>query len=276
VDTEDEPRSIQGALVRMQAALSSMLVHIVLIIVLIIVLGLMFVETKVPASSQLEVTQTIAEELPPVETLVKQIEQTDHLPTVSLDAFNLVSEAPSNAPLTLAEGATTMPLEIGEPGTTSTDLSGELLASSATGGIGGELGGAFEERLGRAGAQTGVVQVSLVWDNENDLDIHVVSPLKEHIFFAMRRAPSGGHLDVDMNSDVSRLTQEPVENIYWSTSRAPRGIYRVYVHFYSRHDEKQDATAFRCAVKIGNDIKTIVGKVSTKDNDYLVGTFNRR
>lgn len=46
----------------------------------------------------------------------------------------------------------------------------------------------FKERLTRVGAKSGDVQVSLIWHNVNDLDLHVVTPSGEHIFFSVRSA----------------------------------------------------------------------------------------
>lgn len=77
----------------------------------------------------------------------------------------------------------------------------------------------FAQRLEKAGAKSGDVQITLIWFNRNDLDLHCVDPMKEHIFFGHRRSRSGGELDVDMN--VTGESTRPVENIYWPKGRAP-------------------------------------------------------
>ena len=70
---------------------------------------------------------------------------------------------------------------------------------------------AFSERLEREGAKRGSVQISLLWNNWNDLDLHVITPSGEHIFHDNRKSACGGELDLDMNFKPTSKT--PVENI---------------------------------------------------------------
>ena len=53
----------------------------------------------------------------------------------------------------------------------------------------------LEDRLRRAGAQSGDVQISLAWNNGNDIDLHVETPGGEKIFFQsaciVLRRPTG-------------------------------------------------------------------------------------
>jgi hypothetical protein len=112
----------------------------------------------------------------------------------------------------------------------------------------------FSQRLQQAGARSGDVQISLEWKNKNDLDLHVFDPFGEEIYYRHRKSQSGGQLDVDMNlvrlvngkefpEDIERLTDRPVENVYWPERGAPRGLYRVEVAHYARHGGI-DPTAF--------------------------------
>jgi hypothetical protein len=58
----------------------------------------------------------------------------------------------------------------------------------------------LQNRLDREHAKTGDLQVSLMWNNRNDLDLHCIGPDGERIFHDFRKSRTGGELDVDMNA----------------------------------------------------------------------------
>ena len=104
-------------------------------------------------------------------------------------------------------------------------------------------------RLRREGAKTGDVQVSLMWNNYNDIDLHVDCPSGERIFFGHNRSACKGELDVDMNAS-GRESNKPVENIYWPEGGAPPGRYRVFVHHYANHGDP-DPTEWTVSIQVG-------------------------
>jgi hypothetical protein len=94
---------------------------------------------------------------------------------------------------------------------------------------------ALERRLGEVSAKGGDIQISLSWQNFNDLDLHCIDPAKQEICFSNRRSAStGGELDIDQNAHQPFNTS-PVENIYWPYGGAPPGLYRVFVVYYAQH-----------------------------------------
>ena len=78
----------------------------------------------------------------------------------------------------------------------------------------------LNERLEREGGKSGAVQVSLAWDDYNDLDLHLFCPSGERIYFNNKESECGGELDVDMN--VKPVSDNAVENVVWQEN-PPKG-----------------------------------------------------
>jgi hypothetical protein len=77
---------------------------------------------------------------------------------------------------------------------------------------------------------TGKVQVSVTWDKESDVDLHLVEPGGDEIYYGNDVATSGGTLDLDSNAacDIDGVKNE---NITYTTD-PPRGTYTVRVDYY--------------------------------------------
>jgi hypothetical protein len=130
----------------------------------------------------------------------------------------------------------------------------------------------FAKRLEReSGQQFGDVRVSLLWNNFNDLDLHLIDPADEHIFFQHRKSASGGELDVDEN--VQPTTDEPVENVYWPRGGAPDGRYRIFVVHYEHHARSPNRTPFQVNALIEGRQQTFEGVISHGDEPQLVHEF---
>ena len=126
-------------------------------------------------------------------------------------------------------------------------------------------------RLERAGAKQGDIQISLAWNNRNDLDLWCVDPNNEKIFYGHNVVRSGGELDVDRNAHLP-YDPEPIEHIYWPAGRAPAGRYKVYVDFYDRHSP-EDATPYRLEVYIRGQVHRVSGIIERRDPTRLAYTF---
>jgi Ca-activated chloride channel family protein len=111
-------------------------------------------------------------------------------------------------------------------------------------------------RLRGAGAKSGDVRVSLLWNNFNDLDLHVIDPFGEEIFYGRKRSQSLGELDVDMNAS-GRQSEKPVENIYWPLGKAPAGHYRVRVKMYANREHRN--TPFSVEVLNKSEVSAFEG-----------------
>ena len=131
----------------------------------------------------------------------------------------------------------------------------------------------LQARLAREGAQSSDVQISLMWNNYNDLDLHVVCPSGERIHGGNKKSGCGGELDVDAN--VRAETRKPVENVFWKDGSAPAGKYQVYVHYYKKHNKRRskDPTKFQIIANQGGDPQEFNGELSMGDPIMLVTEF---
>lgn len=91
----------------------------------------------------------------------------------------------------------------------------------------------IKKRVENAGGryENNEIRASLIWGSYTDLDLHVMTPIGEHISFAKLEDSLGGKLDIDMNAN-GVMSSEPVENVRW-VNNAPEGRYVIFVHNYT-------------------------------------------
>ena len=126
-------------------------------------------------------------------------------------------------------------------------------------------------RVSQAGGASGDPQITLVWDNTNDLDIHCVTPAGDEIYYNNPEA-DGGVLDVDRNAFTSDLTSTPVENIVWQPGTAPSGHYTVSVVYYAQHDD-QLATPYTVRVIVNGQEHVFTSTATTVDDRQNIYDF---
>ncbi len=131
--------------------------------------------------------------------------------------------------------------------------SGSGRGSGTGDGVGADIAG----RVEAAGGKGGTFQISIAWDNRNDLDLHVVGPGDDRIFYGNRKGQTGGELDVDMN--VEPTEDRPVENVTWVDRKPPDGEYEVIVHFYRQHPRQPRRCPFTVRLKVGDDVRLLSG-----------------
>lgn len=131
----------------------------------------------------------------------------------------------------------------------------------------------MDERLEREGGASGEVQISLAWDDYNDLDLHLFCPSGERIYFNNKKSECGGVLDVDMN--VRPVSKTPVENVVWRQN-APLGTYKVGVHFYKHHRKRRTKRhcKFRLRVVTHGQTKEYLGSIKYGQAMQMVTSFS--
>jgi len=98
---------------------------------------------------------------------------------------------------------------------------------------------------------SGDVQVTLIWDTDSDMDLHVVDPDGFEIYFVATESSSGGLLDVD-DIPSSGDTGPHVENIFWPTGGAPPGTYSAWVRHYD--SLAGGPSTFTLEVRVGGEV----------------------
>ena len=102
---------------------------------------------------------------------------------------------------------------------------------------------------------TGNVQVSVSWDAPSDVDLHVVEPNGNDIYYGNPVSSTGGQLDVDSNAGCS-IDGRQIENIRWS-GPAPAGTYTVRVDYWDACGVAR--TNYLVTVKNGASTQTFSG-----------------
>ncbi|MFH1322083.1 MAG: OmpA family protein [Bacteroidota bacterium] len=171
----------------------------------------------------------------------------------------------------------------------------------------------LNRRLKREGAKAGVIQLTLMWNNYNDLDLRCITPNGEKIWYKNRTGDSGSDLDVDMNNTYGgridenidgtvpveketsvqrvksihkkKVSIKPIEHIYWPAGKIPSGKYKVYVVHYMNYQEQlkgnkvefcEDPTEYTLRVEINGKYHDFSGKLTySKDKpEHLVYEFD--
>lgn len=118
----------------------------------------------------------------------------------------------------------------------------------------GGLTDSIKEHVKKAGGRVdGFFRISLSWTNDDDLDLHCLTPERKTIYYGDKH-PNGtkGQLDVDMISGGT--PQKPcVENIYWINQRdMPVGDYKIKMNQYTRRST--DNIGFTIEVEFNGEL----------------------
>jgi hypothetical protein len=132
-------------------------------------------------------------------------------------------------------------------------------------GTGGSVGPYTTSPVTVVPVGTGDVQVSLSWNSSADVDLHVIDPGGEEVYYGNRLAASGGELDLDSNaacgSDGPRN-----ENITWPVRGAPAGAYDVLVDYWSSCDEP--VTDFTVTINVAGAEPLTFSGTFTGEGDF--------
>jgi hypothetical protein len=167
----------------------------------------------------------------------------------------------------------------GSFGTTEPSLSGLSGEPSGLGrgsgtGVGDGAGADIAGRVEAAGGKGGALQISLAWDDTNDLDLAVQTPEGEVLYWGDLTTSDGGELDVDMNALGSVSTsKKAVENIAWPGTIPPDGEYLVRVHFFGARPRQPQQPEFRVRLQVAGEVRVLAGRLEQVQQYLLVARF---
>jgi hypothetical protein len=125
---------------------------------------------------------------------------------------------------------------------------------------------------------TGDLQVTVTWNTDADVDLHVVDPAGSEIYWANRQSPSGGELDLDSNAACVGDNVRN-ENITWALGTAPQGEYVVRVDYWSSCSASK--TDYTVLMNNGGDVQIFRGTFygsgdsGGSGSGVEIGTFTR-
>jgi len=117
---------------------------------------------------------------------------------------------------------------------------------------------------------TGDVQITLTWHSSVDLDLHVIDPRSEEIYYLNTESSSGGTLDRD--NKCSNFEMGRPENVYWPTGGAPSGQYKVQVRYFTSCDDS-GPVSYTVRVVTKGEVKTYSGTLESSGQTDDVVTF---
>ncbi len=114
----------------------------------------------------------------------------------------------------------------------------------------------------------GILRFNLIFDNELDVDIdlHVLTPMGDEIFWAEPEGMSGGQLDIDCFCGEDNCLEGPNENIYWDYGgEAPLGTYDISVTYFGACDlfDEQESDYTLRVLKAGTTVATYTGTLDS-------------
>ncbi|HRO41364.1 MAG TPA: hypothetical protein PL009_00925 [Flavipsychrobacter sp.] len=111
----------------------------------------------------------------------------------------------------------------------------------------------------------GDIFATLTWNKEADIDLWMIEPNGNKIYYADQISSTGGELDYDNTEAYGP------ENIFYK-STPPSGKYEVWVHYYSGNNGPVDWVV---NLKNGPAYNTYRGTLGNSDEKTLVATFTK-
>jgi uncharacterized protein YjdB len=125
---------------------------------------------------------------------------------------------------------------------------------------------------------SGTLQISLSWGTPDDLDLHVVEPSGNEIYYGNSQSPDGGVLDLDSNAacDIDNIDNE---NVTWPNATPPAGQYIVRTDFWASCSGL--SPAYQVTINNCGNVSQFTGSFTPDQQDFgglgagvTISTFN--
>jgi len=120
------------------------------------------------------------------------------------------------------------------------------------------------------GGNVGEITITLAWETIDDLDLYLVEPSGEKIYFDHPKSASNGELDIDKNAGEN-LVNNPIENIFYANN-PPSGKYSVHVHYFKKNSSITDIP-YKVYINIGDERKVINGRHYNENDIHGIYEF---
>ena len=103
-----------------------------------------------------------------------------------------------------------------------------------------------------------------MWNNKNDLDLHIDTANGDHIDVNNRFSSCGGNLCMSMNAKTA--SKKPIEHIIWE-NKPPAGKYVISVdHFAKKRGfGTRDPTKFAVVINLDGNMMAWQGYINSSD-----------
>ncbi|MCQ2252170.1 MAG: carboxypeptidase regulatory-like domain-containing protein [Bacteroidales bacterium] len=118
--------------------------------------------------------------------------------------------------------------------------------------------------------ESGDLRINLQWYCKTDLDLHVIDPCGNEIYFSKRKATCQGGtgiLDLDANA-LFGTTMRPQENIYWL--KPTPGVYTVKVVCFKWRERTQLPISYNVSIVDKNGRKDKRGLIANGQNVIVI------
>lgn len=115
----------------------------------------------------------------------------------------------------------------------------------------GNVSGTWSSEVHLLAVGTGALQVSLSFDQDKDVDLHLFEPNGEHIYYGNSMSENGGELDLDSNAGcgIDGINNENIT--YDEDAYVEPGQYTVYVDMWSNCSPQEYPTNWVLSVFYG-------------------------